>query len=122
MKDMDENLKLQLTEAGVDVDSVMERFMGNAGMLERFLRKFLNDMSYQKLLTSIEEKNVEDAFAAAHTLKGVCGNLSINTLRDIVSRQTECFRAGNLEEGVAIMPEVTAEYERVTAAIRSCYP
>ncbi len=118
---MDENLRLQLIEAGVDVDSVMERFMGNVSMLERFLKKFLDDKNYQKILASIEEKNVEDAFAAAHTLKGVCSNLSITELQDIVSRQTECFRAGNLEEGAAIMPEVTEEYERVTAAIRSCF-
>lgn len=119
---MTDELRAQLTEAGVDVESVMDRFLQNEALLERFMRKFKDDPNYLKLLQAVSEKNNDDAFTAAHTLKGVAGNLSMLALQKRVSEQCEMFRAGNFEEGASMMGEVTAEYERVTSALNRIYP
>lgn len=67
---MDENKKERLAEAGIDVENALERFMGNEGLLERFLKKFLNDQNFSKLTVAIGEKKEQEALAASHTLKG----------------------------------------------------
>lgn len=119
---MTDEVRNQLVAAGVDVNSVMERFMNNEALLERFMRKFKNDPNYQQLLEAVEAKDNDKAFTAAHTLKGVAGNLSLSALQSQVSAQCELFRGGNFEGGAALMDKVTEEYERVTAALDKIYP
>ena len=68
---MTESLKTQLIKAGVDVNSVLERFMGNEALLERFLKKFPQDENYQKLCSAMEARDLDAAITASHTLKGV---------------------------------------------------
>lgn len=111
-----------LAEAGVDVNSVMERFMNNEALLERFMRKFKDDPNYKELLDAVEQKDTERAFTASHTLKGVSGNLSLTSLQKQVSEQCECFRAGNFDAGAAMMDDVTKEYQRVVSGLDKVYP
>ena len=58
--------------------------------------KFLDDNSYANLKEAIAAGNVEEAFRAAHTLKGVCLNLGFDNLYKASSAITEIFRAGEL--------------------------
>ena len=81
-----------LTAAGIQADEALERLMGSEALLERFLKKFLQDKSYEELVSAIEGQELERAFRAAHTLKGVCGNLSLNRLGDLVKEQVELLR------------------------------
>ncbi len=119
---MTDEIRNQLTAAGVDVNSLLERFMNNDALLERFMKKFKNDPNYAELLDAVDKKDNDRAFAASHTLKGVSGNLSLIALQTQVSEQCEKFRAGDFDAGAALMPKVTEEYERVTAAIDVVYP
>ena len=48
--------------------------------IQKFLLRVLNDASYDLLCTSIEEQNTPEAFRAAHTIKGICQNLSLDRL------------------------------------------
>ena len=89
---MDERRRNRLQEAGVDVDDALERMMGSEALLERLLGKFLEDENYQKLCAALDEKRQEDAVAASHTLKGVCGNLSMPALFSLFTRQVEALR------------------------------
>ena len=50
---MQELMKEKLMGAGIDVPVALERFMGNEALLERFLKKFLKDASYEKLVAAI---------------------------------------------------------------------
>lgn len=119
MTDMTREL---LVKAGVDVDEVMERFMNNETLLEKFMRKFKADPNYQELLDAVEKKDIQRAFTASHTLKGVSGNLSLKMLQDQVSEQCECFRAGDFEAGAALMGKVMEEYCRIVEALDRVYP
>lgn len=105
-------------ENGIDYDAAMNLFMGSEAMYAKFLAKFLNDESYQKLREGIANQDCDAAFRAAHTLKGVAGNLSLKALAKVASDVTEQFRAGNFEGGVSIIEPVDNEYERAIGFIK----
>ena len=108
---MTDGTKAALTGAGIQVDEALERLMGSEALLERLLGKFLEDRN-------LAEDRREDAFRAAHTLKGVCGNLSMTRLEALVSQMVELLRGeGELAAAQALLPEVTEACREVREAI-----
>ena len=94
----------------------------SARLIERFIVKFLDDDSYSKLCSAMQDGNREEAFRAAHTLKGVCGNLSIAKLYDAASALTELLRPETdaMPEGAqALMEHVEQRYEQAAKVIRA---
>lgn len=114
-----EQRKEQLKNAGVDVNEVLERFGGNEALLERFLKKFAEDSNYGKLVAAVKVHDEEAALAASHTLKGVCGNLSIKSLFGLLTKQVASFRAGDWQGAVDAMPEIMKAYDQVVHIILS---
>ena len=108
----------QLEAGGIDIAKALERVMGNENLLEKLLGKFLNDPQYPALCAALECGDVEQAVAAAHTLKGMCGNLAMAELFLLFSTQVEILRGGDLIAGRALMAQITPAYDRATAAIR----
>ena len=115
---MEEAAKRRLEAAGIDIESALERMMGSVALLERLLGKFLDDPQYPALRAALEAGDMERAVSAAHTLKGVCGNLSMTGLYGLFTRQVDALRAGDLPLARGIMAEIAPVYEQVTAAIR----
>ncbi|MDE5965658.1 MAG: Hpt domain-containing protein [Lachnospiraceae bacterium] len=114
---MEESRKEKLIAAGVELESAMERFMGNEELLIRFLKKFSQDPNFDALKTAMEEQRYEDAFKAAHILKGLCGNLSLNALLEGVSEETELLRHGNYAEAADKLPALMEKYEETVEAL-----
>ena len=104
---------------GADYQSVLNRFP-NEAFIKKFVLKFLDDNSYANLNEALAAGNVEEAFRAAHTLKGVCGNLSLAVLAKSVSESTEFLRAGDIDSAVAKMPEIEKDYAKAVDVIKSC--
>ena len=102
-------------------EEVLGRFAGNKMLVEKFARKFIDDPSYQMLTETLEKQDYEEAFRAAHTLKGVCANLGFTQLFKVSSDLTEELRDGNPD--VSKLPEllekVTGEYKKTVDAINS---
>ena len=88
-------------------------------LVRKFVLKFLDDGSFDLLCRSLEEKNYEEAFRAAHTIKGVCQNLSMDKLQASSSRLCESLRNGYTPEAGALAEEVTADYHATMDAIRA---
>ena len=88
-------------------------------LVQKFVLKFLDDGSYDLLCRSLEEKNYEEAFRAAHTIKGVCQNLSIDKLQASSSRLCEALRNGYTPEADALAEETAEDYRQTVAAIRA---
>lgn len=104
-----------------DYEDVLGRFAGNKMLVEKFARKFIDDPSYQTLVDSMGKENYEEAFRAAHTLKGVCANLGFTQLFKVSSDLTEELRGGSPD--AAKLPEmlekVSSEYKKTIDAINS---
>ena len=114
---MDSQIKAGLMAAGVDVDEALEHCMGSAAMLSRFLKKFPADQGFATLTAALEAGDHEGAVNAAHTLKGLCGNLSIKPLFTGFDRQVALMRAGDWDGAAAMMPQLTEDYNRALEAI-----
>ena len=115
---MDQEKRKGLEAAGIDVQSALERFMNNETLLERFLKKFLDDPNYGKLKAAQTAGDREGAVTASHSLKGVCGNLSMTALFGLFTSQVAALREGDLAGAGRLMEEIGPAYSAVTAAIR----
>ena len=100
---------------GGSYEEIMARLMTEERVL-RFVRKFPNDGSYAALTQSLADGNQEEAFRAAHTLKGVAQNLGFTALYEKAAAVTEILRGGSMEVA-ALMPSVDAAYKTVMDAI-----
>ena len=76
---MNEENKKLLLEAGVDLDRTMERFMNNEGLYLKFLKRFPEDPNFAQMKENIAGGQYEEAFKNAHTLKGLSGNLGLES-------------------------------------------
>ena len=88
-------------------------------MVQKFVLKFLNDGSYDLLVRSMEEQNYAEAFRAAHTIKGVCQNLSFNVLYQSSSQLSEALRNGFTPEAPALAEQVAKDHKQTVEAIRA---
>ena len=101
-----------------DYEDVFHR-LPRESMIRKFALMFLNDDSYPKLEQSLKEGNAQEAFRAAHTLKGVCQNLGFTNLYQPAYELTEVLRAGTLEGSRELFARVTEQYKITTDAIRA---
>ena len=118
---MDQEKRKGLEAAGIDVQSAMERFMDNEMLLERFLKKFLDDPNYGKLKAAQAAGDREGAVIASHSLKGVCGNLSMTGLFDLLTRQVGLLRAEDWAGAMELMPGIDEAYEETCRVIRETF-
>lgn len=79
---------------GADYPTTMARFMGKEDMYLRFLDMLFQDDSLQKLGDALDGGDWTAAFEAAHTLKGVAGNMGLSPLYRAVCGIVEPLRAG----------------------------
>lgn len=107
-------------QIGADFEEAMRRMMMEE-RIERFAGKFLADPSYAGLAEAMEKEDYDAAFRMAHTLKGVCQNLSLTDLCKPAEELTDALRESTRDIALAksLMPEVTKQYERTTAGIRA---
>ena len=100
----------------------VEKELGSAGLVKRFIGKFLNDGSFSDLCIAMAGGDRDKAFRAAHTLKGVSGSLSLTSLHSSVSQLAELLRAEseNIPAGADLLfEEVTQDYKLTVSAIRA---
>ena len=103
---------------GGDYEDVINRLRSER-MVQKFVLKFLDDPSFDTLCRALAEKNPEEAFRAAHTIKGTCQNLGFTKLGDSGSRITEALRAGDFDGAQALFETVRADYTDTVNAIRT---
>ena len=100
----------------------MQSRLPSVSLVERFIAKFLQDDSFAALCRAMEECSREQAFHAAHTLKGVCANLCLDRLLDSASQLTEVLRpAADVmpEQACPLFEAVQRDYETTTQAIHA---
>ena len=104
---------------GGNYDEVVSRLRTDE-RIARFLQKVVDDGSYKLLCDSVESGNVDEAFRAAHTLKGVCGNLSITRLGESSSALTEFLREKKVinDEMQPLLQKVKEDYEITISSIK----
>lgn len=103
-----------------DYDEVMGRLRSER-LVQKFVLKFLADGSYELMCASLEAGDREEAFRAAHTIKGVCANLGFTSLLDSSEKLTEALRDGKPAQPGEdeLIARVKADYARTCQAIKA---
>ena len=86
--------------------------------IKRFALRFIDDPSFEQLKASLEAKDYENAFRAAHTMKGVCQNLSFDRLFASVYEISEALRGGKELTDMALFDAVAVDYEVTVEALK----
>lgn len=102
--------------AGGDYEKAMG-LLRSERLVQKFILKFLSDGSYAALCQALSDHNQPEAFRAAHTLKGVCQNLSLDLLQKSSSALTEALRNEWTADVPALAEQVHADYRTTVAAI-----
>jgi len=97
----------KLRAYGADVDSGLHRCMDNEDMYLRLVRMSIEDGNFDRLFAAMEAGDLDAGFEAAHALKGVTGNLSLDPLFEPLSEMTELLRA-----------RTVTDYATLTAAVK----
>ena len=108
-------------QLGGDLAAVKTRLPSDS-LITKFITKFLDDSSYSELCDALQKGQRDEAFRAAHTLKGVCANLGFDQLENSASALTELLRPKDIgipEEAVSMMKDVKHDYEMTVGAIRA---
>ena len=99
------------------------RVLPSDRLIEKFILRFLEDGSCQKLLDAYAAGDPAGMFEGAHALKGVCANLGLDSLSAKASEIAEEFRPGNTprldpQALAQRMDDLKAQAEATQAAIR----
>ena len=82
-----------LKQFGADTDDGLSRCMGNEAFYFKLIGKVIEDGNFQALEEAVAAKDLDKAFEAAHSLKGVLGNLALTPIYEPVYEITELLRA-----------------------------
>ncbi len=104
---------------GCDTNDALERFVGDTDLYVMCMNLFVDDGSFDALGNALNTQDYKAAFEAAHTLKGVAGNVSAVPLFNCIETLTEKLRADNIDgvnEDYATIMRLREELQGVLAS------
>ncbi len=116
---MTDKQRTKLELLGVDIEEVLERFVGSEDFYFRCLNKFANESYFNDMETALCKGDAGRAFDAAHAMKGVTGNLGFKFLFEEVRDVTEIFRKGETYVPPEKMDSLTKAYHDAINVINS---
>ena len=105
----------KLNRFGADTEDGLARCCGSEALYLRLVKMAAHEKSFDKLTRAANEKNYKEAFEAAHSLKGVLGNLSLTPLYDKVCEITELLGASEDADYAALTAETDGLREELRA-------
>lgn len=108
----------ELKALGANVDEGMERFMGNAALYERMLKKLPDMIGSTRINEDFGSENVGELIEKTHSIKGVTGNLSLTLLYEQYTKIVDLLRMGKTEEANSVYQKMLPAQEEILACIR----
>ena len=112
-----QEIKDKLTAAGCNYSALVGRFMNMDKLAEKFLKKLPNDDNIAKFGEAAKAGDAQGLFTAAHTLKGLCGNLCIENILTEIDPIVEAARGGSTEGSVEVYEKIKVMYDDICAII-----
>ncbi len=97
---IDEQIRLALRDVGLDADAQISRFMDSEEMFVKYYKGFFAaaDEVVGELERAVEKGDTEKVIHAAHSLKGLAGNIGLYGVYDPSKKIVDDLRAGNADE------------------------
>ena len=100
---------------GANVEEGLARCMNNEGFYLKLVGTLKDDAHFGQLEDAVAAGRLDEAFEAAHALKGSLANLAITPLLDPVSEITELLRDRTETDYPALLGEIRMAKERFDA-------
>ena len=110
------------TEIGGSYDSA-KKILQMDKLIGKFILKFLNDKSCERLMAAGAARDADGIFEGAHALKGVCANLGLDSLSAAASEVAEAYRPGKgpaMDDATldASLAQIKTQYDSTIAGIQ----
>ncbi len=115
-------IREKLIARGIPYEQVMERFVDDEDFYFDYLHQFTRDQYIHLLEQALEKGQPQEAFKAAHTLKGLMANLGLLPLVEEFSPLVETLRAGSLEGTEALFTSFQEAYQELCEFIEEHVP
>lgn len=109
--------RYKLFKAGIDVNIALERLDNDKVLYEQLLHDFVADPSFKALEEAIAQKNAQEAYIAAHAMKGTAGNLSCITLYGALLPLVDSLRVNDMADAEEMFAKVKEAWQAMTAAV-----
>lgn len=107
----------ELKEWGCDVDTGLKRVSNDEDFYIECIQDSVHDKYFDELGTALQNQNLNEAYNAAHTLKGLFATLSLTKLYDCVVRIVEPLKMGKdvkLDEEYNTLMQMRSKLEQIT--------
>lgn len=104
-----------------DVQGALRRLCGDEQLYISCLGMFLDDPTLDELNEAIRIKSWDEAFTAAHALKGFAGNMGFVPLMHSTGKLVVLIRGGRLQEIGDCVAQINSNYRDITDAIRTSF-
>ena len=101
---------------GSDVGPVLSR-LSNEKLVKRLLGKYPADKNYGLLEEGMAKKDYDQAFNAAHTIKGVASNLGFDELQAAASEMSEAFKKKQYDGLEEMFARVSKAHQSILSGI-----
>ena len=119
---MDKEVFLALLEdSGVNISQALGRFMGNEALFLSFIGKLPEKLQFEPIFQALEQEDEEEFYMRVHGLKGMAGNLSIESIHDCAQAILVEFRASkfqNKKKLLSLVEEARRESESLSDLIQ----
>lgn len=102
----------------VDVAAAVNRFGGMEILYIKYLKKFLQDDTFQNLEKSVEQKDMKLTEMYAHTLKGVAANLGLEKIRISADCVVQAVRQNEYAKVDFLFSDCKEEYTRAITMLQ----
>lgn len=116
---MTANLITVLQQLGIDTEGALHRFSGNINLYKRFLLKFSDDDTFEKVKNALAIEDWDAMLSAAHTLKGVAGNLGLSAIYQASSEIVTSLRAGDQASARTAFLQMETDYQSLISVLES---
>lgn len=106
-----------LNNFGVNTKEGLTRCMNNEKFYFKMLKMGLASDQFEKLGMAIESGKIDEAFEAAHALKGVLGNLALTPIYTPLAEMTELLRAGKSADYVEMYKPILELRNKLLALV-----
>jgi hypothetical protein len=103
----------KLNAFGANTVEGLGRCFGNEALYLKLVATIPDEVNFDKLKDALNAGDLENAFLAAHALKGVLGNLSLTPLYTKVVEITELLRSKTDTDYSSLLADILAKKEEL---------
>lgn len=111
------NIKAIYEEIGGDYESMLQRVYEEEN-IKLLLPMFLEDDSYPLFMEAMQKADYERATEEIHGLKGICSNLSLQSLYEITVDILTALRAGDVQHAKDRQEDLKQCYDKIVKILR----